>query len=88
LPNHYKGAGHNALTGGKMNDLSDASMIKDKIHVMLDSDIAELYGVETKVLNQAVKRNSLRFPAFERRSSLFKVTNCDLERQIYTRINH
>ena len=29
---------------------------------MLDSDLAELYGVETKVLNQAVKRNSERFP--------------------------
>ena len=31
--------------------------------VMLDRDLAELYGVETKVLNQAVKRNSDRFPA-------------------------
>lgn len=30
--------------------------------VMLDSDLAELYQVETKVLNQAVKRNSERFP--------------------------
>lgn len=30
--------------------------------VMLDSDLAELYGVETKTLNQAVKRNILRFP--------------------------
>jgi len=30
--------------------------------VMLDSDLAELYGVETKVLNQAVKRNVSRFP--------------------------
>ena len=30
--------------------------------VMLDSDLAELYGVETKVLNQAVKRNASRFP--------------------------
>lgn len=32
------------------------------LHVMLDSDLAELYGVETKVLNQAVKRNPERFP--------------------------
>lgn len=32
------------------------------IHVMLDRDLAELYGVETKVLNQAVKRNEDRFP--------------------------
>lgn len=30
--------------------------------VMLDSDLAELYGVETKALNQAVKRNYDRFP--------------------------
>jgi len=30
--------------------------------VMLDSDLAELYGVETKVLNQAVNRNASRFP--------------------------
>ncbi|HXM32437.1 MAG TPA: ORF6N domain-containing protein [Chthoniobacterales bacterium] len=31
--------------------------------VMLDSDLAALYGVATKVLNQAVKRNARRFPA-------------------------
>ncbi|MBI5632377.1 MAG: ORF6N domain-containing protein [Nitrospirae bacterium] len=30
--------------------------------LMLDRDLAELYGVETKVLNQAVKRNLNRFP--------------------------
>ena len=30
--------------------------------VMIDSELAELYGVETKVLNQAVKRNIERFP--------------------------
>ena len=30
--------------------------------VMLDSDLAKLYGVETKVLNQAIKRNLRRFP--------------------------
>jgi hypothetical protein len=30
--------------------------------VMLDSDLALLYGIETKVLNQAVKRNISRFP--------------------------
>ena len=33
-----------------------------KEKVMLDSDLAELYGVETKVLVQAVKRNIDRFP--------------------------
>jgi hypothetical protein len=31
--------------------------------VLLDTDLAELYGVETKVLNQAIKRNSERFPS-------------------------
>ena len=30
--------------------------------VMLDRDLAELYGIETRVLNQAVKRNFSRFP--------------------------
>ena len=51
---------------------------------MIDRDLAELYGVETKVLNQAVKRNMERFP--ERfRFQLTKeemnelVTNCDFE---------
>ncbi len=31
--------------------------------VLLDADLADLYGVATKVLNQAVKRNRDRFPA-------------------------
>lgn len=31
--------------------------------VMLDSDLAALYEVEVKVLNQAVKRNKDRFPS-------------------------
>jgi hypothetical protein len=50
--------------------------------VMLDRDLAQLYGVATKVLNQAVKRNMKRFPE----DFMFKltrsernelVTNCD-----------
>ena len=52
-----------------MNDLIiDENSIKDKIYtirnlqVMLDKDLACLYGVETKVFNQAVKRNIERFP--------------------------
>ena len=32
------------------------------LRVMLDRDLAELYGVETRVLNQAVRRNADRFP--------------------------
>ncbi|MBI5361401.1 MAG: ORF6N domain-containing protein [Planctomycetes bacterium] len=33
-----------------------------KLKVMLDKDLSRLYGVPTKVLNQAVKRNFKRFP--------------------------
>ena len=36
-------------------------MIRGK-KVMLDSDLAEIYGVETKRLNEQVKRNIERFP--------------------------
>jgi hypothetical protein len=42
--------------------------------VMIDRDLAELYGVETKVLKQAVKRNMSRFPKdfmFEMRKTEF-----------------
>ena len=53
-----------------MNELitTDEENIKNKIftigglQVMLDRDLAELYEVETKVFNQAVKRNENRFP--------------------------
>lgn len=38
--------------------------------VMLDRDLAELYGVETRVLNQAVRRNINRFPE----DFMFKLT--------------
>ena len=48
-----------------MNDIINIEkkilVIRDQ-QVMLDRDLAELYGVETKVLNQAVKRNIERFP--------------------------
>ncbi len=46
----------------------DIQIIKSKIliirgnKVMLDRDLAELYGVETRVLKQAVRRNIKRFP--------------------------
>jgi hypothetical protein len=53
-----------------------------KQKVMLDSDLAGLYGVETKVLNQAVKRNIVRFPAdfmfqLTKEEKDEVVTNCD-----------
>lgn len=55
--------------------------------VMLDADLAELYGVPTKVLNQAVKRNSDRFPPdfmfrLTRREKDHVVTNCDHLRKL------
>jgi len=37
-------------------------LIRDR-RVMMDSDLAGLYGVSTKVFNQAIKRNFKRFPA-------------------------
>jgi len=45
---------------------------------MLDRDLAELYGVETRVLNQAVKRNSERFP----NEFMFQLTKQELENWI------
>ena len=50
--------------------------------VMIDADLADLYGVPTKALNQAVKRNAARFPAdFMFQLTLQEkqevVTNCD-----------
>ena len=47
---------------------SEVEVIKHRIYevrglgVMLDRDLAELYGVETRALNQAVRRNIERFP--------------------------
>jgi hypothetical protein len=50
--------------------------------VMLDADLAELYGVETRALNQAVKRNPDRFPEdfmfqLKAEEKVEVVTNCD-----------
>lgn len=77
----------------KTNKMSTESfgveIIKDLIYVirgkkvMLDKDLAMLYGVQTKVLNQAVKRNIERFPEdfmFE----LTKEEDCNLKSQFVT----
>ena len=51
-----------------IQNTANVESIKNRIYeirglrVMLDRDLAELYGVETRVLNQAVKRNIDRFP--------------------------
>ena len=47
----------------------DIQVVQSKIYeirgykVILDRDLAEMYGVETKVLKQSVKRNIERFPS-------------------------
>jgi len=79
-----------ALTKGghKLNTSIPIERIENKIFVirkhkiMIDRDLAELYQVSTKALNQAVKRNKNRFPkefmfrlAKEEKNEL--VTNCD-----------
>ena len=76
-----------------MNELVPMEKVQSKIFqirgkkVMLDKDLAELYKVSTKVLNQAVKRNIKRFPVDfmfqltpkERREV---VTDCDHLKQL------
>jgi hypothetical protein len=54
--------------GGEVKELIPVEMIERKIYlirgqrVMMSMHLAELYGVETRALNQAVKRNIHRFP--------------------------
>ena len=51
-----------------MEDLMTVDNIRNKVYmirgqqVMLDSDVANLYGYETKRINEIVKRNMERFP--------------------------
>ena len=61
--------------------MTDLQLIPSKIfeirgqRVMLDSDLAAMYGVETRVLNQAVKRNIERFPE----DFMFQLTKGEFE---------
>ena len=43
--------------------------------IMLDRDLAELYGIETRVLKQAVKRNMKRFP----KDFMFEMTSREID---------
>ena len=60
----------------------DDDFIKSRIltirdlQVMLDRDLAVIYGVETKALNQAVKRNAERFPE----SFMFQLSSVEAEK--------
>jgi len=64
-----------------MSELVPIQVIENKIYsirgkkVMLDSDLSELYEVQTKVLNQAVKRNIDRFPE----DFMFQITDEEWE---------
>ena len=57
------------MTKSKKEMIIPDEIVVDKIYlirwlkVMLDSDLAELYGIETKSLKRAVKRNATRLPA-------------------------
>lgn len=51
--------------------------------VMIDADLAELYGVPTKALNQAVKRNPARFPG----DFMFQLTEVE-KQQVVTNCDH
>jgi hypothetical protein len=61
--------GANRMTKTRTKQTLTHSLITPKIYflhglrVMLDSDLAVLYGVSTKNLNKAVKRNTNRFPS-------------------------
>lgn len=64
------------------NEIQNRILTIKNQQVMIDRDLAEFYGVETKVLNQAVKRNIERFPSNfmfqlsdDEKNEL--VTNCD-----------
>ncbi len=54
--------------------LSKIYLIRDE-KVMLDSDLAELYGIETRRLNEQVKRNIERFPI----DFMFQLTDSEFQ---------
>jgi hypothetical protein len=59
----------------RVERIERAILMLRKQRVMLDSDLAQLYGVETKALNRAVKRNKARFPA----DFMFQLTEEEVE---------
>ena len=46
----------------KLEKIEDKIIIIRNEQVLLDSDVAEIYGVKTKRINEAVKNNPDRFP--------------------------
>ncbi|NOX34354.1 MAG: ORF6N domain-containing protein, partial [Deltaproteobacteria bacterium] len=47
----------------KLENIEDKLLTIRGEHVLLDSDVAEIYGVATKRINEAVKNNPGKFPA-------------------------
>ncbi|MDR0941147.1 MAG: ORF6N domain-containing protein [Bacteroidales bacterium] len=46
----------------KLDDVNSKIVVLRNTNVILDSDVAALYGVETKIVNQAVRNNPQKFP--------------------------
>ena len=70
------------LAGSYYNDIKSKILTIRGMQVMVDRDLAELYGVPTKRLNEAVRRNKSRFPdnfVFQLNTSEKNevVANCD-----------
>lgn len=73
------------MTRKRENDVPTSSVAVESVaqcilliraqKVMLDADLAELFGVQTKVFNQAIKRNLGRFPA----DFMFQLTESEYE---------
>jgi hypothetical protein len=65
------------------DQISAAILILRGQRIMLDADLARLYGVSTKALNQAVKRNLARFPV----DFMFQLTDAE-KKQVVTICDH
>jgi len=66
----------------KLEEVEERVLVIREQHVLLDRDVAELYGVETKEVNQAISRNPDKFPegyviTLNSDEKTFVVTNCD-----------
>ncbi len=59
----------------KQDTLEKKIFLIRSLNVMLDKDLAELYGIKTKVFLQAVKRNKERFPG----DFMFQLTKEEFE---------
>ena len=87
---------------GMENEISNLQIEKKifvirGVQVMVDRDIAELYGVETRRLNEQVKRNIVRFPEefmfqmndeeFENWKSQIATSNCSRSQNVILNTN-